>query len=41
MILQEQQSGSTQVTENVDSQGYWAGRVPGTPISNSDEQQKS
>ncbi|KAL0046110.1 hypothetical protein WJX82_002718 [Trebouxia sp. C0006] len=40
---QEQQSGSTQVTENVDSQasGYWAGRVPGTPISNSDEQQKS
>ncbi|DBA98588.1 TPA: hypothetical protein ACH3X1_014386 [Trebouxia sp. C0004] len=39
LMSQEQQPSSTQVTENVDSHGsgYWAGRVPGTPISHSDE----
>lgn len=44
LMSQEQQSSSAsaQMTENVDSQGsgYWAGRVPGTPISHSDEQHK-
>ncbi|KAL0030620.1 hypothetical protein WJX79_009949 [Trebouxia sp. C0005] len=40
---QEQQLGSAQVTDNVDPQGSgcWAGRVPGTPISHCDEQQRS
>ncbi|KAL0032787.1 hypothetical protein WJX79_010410 [Trebouxia sp. C0005] len=43
LMSQEQQSGSAQVTENVESQGsgYWAGRVPGTPVSHCDEQQRS